>query len=78
VAGPSLATSEWKKTNAMPVQTIPSVAIDASASALGIEPGRCTRPIGRVASAATAWVPATVATGSTPPRFRFRYQAATA
>ena len=78
MAGPSLATSEWNNTNAMPVQKIPSVAMDAIASPDGTTSGRCNRPSGSVASAATACVPATVATGSTPPRLRFRYQAATA
>jgi hypothetical protein len=38
----------------------------------------CARPSGSSTSAATICVPATVATGSTPPRFRFRYHAATA
>jgi hypothetical protein len=78
VAGPSLATSEWKNTNAIPVQMMPSVAIEAIASPLGTASGMCSSPSGSVASAATACVPATVATGSTPPRFRLRYQAATA
>jgi len=78
VAGPSVATSEWKNTNAIPVQKIPSVAIEPIASALGTDSGMWRRPSGSVASAATTCVPATVATGSTPPKFRFRYQAPTA
>jgi hypothetical protein len=71
-------TSVWKMTNAMPVQITPSVRSDATASSDGAASGMWVRPSGNVTSAATAWVPATVATGSTPARLRFRYQAATA
>jgi hypothetical protein len=65
-------------TKAMPVQTMPSVSSEATASIPGAASGMWVRPSGSVTSAATACVPATVATGSTPARFRFRYQAATA
>ena len=73
-----MRTSVWKITKAMPVQRIPSVSSDATASRDGAASGMCVRPSGSVTSAATTWVPATVATGSTPLRLRFRYQAATA
>jgi hypothetical protein len=62
----------------MPVQSTPSVSSDAAASSAGAASGMCVRPSGSVTSAATACVPATVATGSTPLRLRFRYQAPTA
>jgi hypothetical protein len=65
-------------TNAMPVQTTPSVTSEATASSEGAASGMCVRPSGSVTSAATTCVPATVATGSTPLRLRLRYQAATA
>jgi hypothetical protein len=56
----------------------PSVRSDASASNPGIASGTWSKPSGSVTSAAIAWVPATVATGSTPARLRFRYHAPTA
>jgi hypothetical protein len=62
----------------MPVQMMPSVTSDATASSAGAESGMWVRPSGSVTRAATSCVPATVATGSTPARFRFRYHAATA
>ncbi len=65
-------------TNAKPVQTTPSVSIEAIASIPGVSAGMCVSPSGSSTSAATSCVPATVATGSTPARFRLRYQAATA
>jgi hypothetical protein len=65
-------------TNAKPVQTTPSVSIEAIASIPGASAGTCVSPSGSSTSAATSCVPATVATGSTPVRFRLRYQAATA
>jgi hypothetical protein len=71
-------TSVWKITNAMPVQATPSVSSEATAASEGAASGICVRPSGSVTRAATTCVPATVATGSTPLRLRFRYQAATA
>ena len=62
----------------MPVQKMPSVSSEATASRDGAASGMCVSPSGSVTSAATSCVPATVATGSTPLRLRFRYQAATA
>ena len=65
-------------TNAMPVQRTPSVNSEAIASRAGRGVRDVRSPSGSVTSAAIACVPATVATGSTPLRLRFRYQAATA